>query len=131
MWRYSQVQAAKSSAWWEAPVAEHTKLDKIGELQTELNTIYQQQLTDSRDAMQRQLHRWNLLIAEARSDTVSAEGLDIDTTRFTASAAVLTTPTALNALATVLSEQYVILDGRMAAFRGARAQVDAAAENAR
>src|SRR5438094_2573364 len=131
MWRYSQVQAAKTSAWWQVPVAEHTKLDKIGQLQTERNTSYQQELTDSRDAMQRQLHRWNLLIAEAHTDTISADGFDVDPARFTASAAMLTTPNGFSALATVLSEQYVILDGRMAAFRGARTQVDAAAENAR
>src|SRR5205823_218012 len=27
MWRYSQVQAVKPSAWWQVPVADHTKLD--------------------------------------------------------------------------------------------------------
>ena len=131
MWRYSQVQAVKPSAWWQVPVADHTKLDSIGQLQTELNTIYQQQLTDSRDALGRQLHRWNLLVAEASGDGISADGLDVDTARFTASAAMPTNPNGLNALATVLSEQYAILDSRMAAFRGARAQVDAAAQNAR
>ena len=131
MWRYSQVQVTRSSDWWQMPVAEHTKLDMIGRLQTELNTIYGMQLTDSRDAMQRQLHRWNMLIAEAHTDTISADGFDVDPARFTASAAMLTTPNGFSALATVLSEQYVILDGRMAAFRGARTQVDAAAENAR
>src|SRR5207244_12789444 len=76
MWRYSQVQAVKPSAWWRVPVAGHTKLDSIGQLQTELNTIYQQQLTDSRDALERQVHRWNLLVAEAKNDGISAEGLD-------------------------------------------------------
>jgi lipoprotein-anchoring transpeptidase ErfK/SrfK len=131
MWRYSEVQAIKPSAWWQVPVAEHTKLDKIGQLQSELNTIYQMQLTDSRDALQRQLHRWNLLVAEVKGDGISADGLDLDTTRFAAGVATPTTPNRLNAMATVLSEQYAILDGRMAAFRGARAQVDAAAENAR
>jgi lipoprotein-anchoring transpeptidase ErfK/SrfK len=40
------------------------------------------------------------------------------------------TPSGLNAMASVLSAQYTILDGRMAAYRTARAQVDAAAQNA-
>src|SRR6202022_617954 len=32
MWRYSQVSAIKSSAWWQAPIADHQKRE-------ELNTI--------------------------------------------------------------------------------------------
>ena len=131
MWRYSQVQAVKPSAWWQVPVADHTKLDSIGQLQTELNTIYQQQLTDSRDALERQVHRWNLLVAEAKNDGISAEGLDRGSARLSTHPAMSTTPNSLNALATVLSEQYAILDSRMAAYRTARAQVDAAAENTR
>ena len=129
-WEYSQVQAIKPSAWWQVPVADHAKLDAIGKLQKELDTVYQLQLTDSRDALQRQLHRWNLIIAEARSDGISAEGLELNTARFTAPAESAT-PNSLNALATVLSEQSAILDSRVAAYRTARDQVDAAAQNAR
>ena len=131
MWRYSQVQAVKPSAWWQVPVADHTKLDSIGQLQKELDTVYQQQLTDSRDALERQLHRWNLLLAEANGDGISADGLERGSARLSTHPAMSTTPNSLDALATVLSQQYAILDGRMAAYRTARAQVDAAAQNAR
>ena len=131
MWRYSQVQAVKPSAWWQVPVADHTKLDSIGQLQKELDTVYQQQLTDSRDALERQLHRWNLLLAEAKGDGISADGLDRGSARLSTHPAMSTTPNSLDALATVLSQQYAILDGRLAAYRTARAQVDAAAQNAR
>ena len=131
MWRYSQVQAVKPSAWWQVPVADHTKLDSIGQLQKELDTVYQQQLTDSRDALERQLHRWNLLLAEAKGDGISADGLERGSARLSTHPAMSTTPNSLDALATVLSQQYAILDGRLAAYRTARAQVDAAAQNAR
>ena len=131
MWRYSQVQAVKPSAWWQVPVADHTKLDSIGQLQKELDSVYQQQLTDSRDALERQLHRWNLLLAEAKGDGISAEGVDRGSARLSTHPAMSTTPNSLDALATVLSEQYAILDSRLAAYRTARAQVDFAAQNAR
>ena len=44
-------------------------------------------------------------------------------------AAVSSTPNGLTALASVLSEQYTILDGRMAAYRDLRGQIDAAQQN--
>jgi lipoprotein-anchoring transpeptidase ErfK/SrfK len=130
MWRYTQVSAIKSSSWWEAPVVEHGKLDKLGQLQADLQAQFQQQVSDSRDALQRQLHRWSQMLADAQNAGVTAEGLDAGTERLTNYAALSRTPNELVALATVLSEQYTILDGRMAAFRTARAQVDAAVQNA-
>src|SRR5207244_4954788 len=105
-WEYSQVQAIKPSAWWQLPVADHAKLDEIGKLQKELDTVYQLQLSDSRDALQRQLHRWNLLVAEAKNDGISAEGLDRGSARLSTHPAMSTTPNSLDALATVLSQQY-------------------------
>ncbi|MFY9615359.1 MAG: L,D-transpeptidase [Candidatus Dormiibacterota bacterium] len=131
MWRYTQVSAIKPSAWWQAPVVEHAKLDKLGQLQADLQAELQQQVSETRDAAQRQLHRWNQLLAEARNAGVAADGLDGGSVRYTNRAALSTTPNDLMALATVLSQQYTILDGRMAAFRTARAQVDAAAQTAR
>jgi lipoprotein-anchoring transpeptidase ErfK/SrfK len=130
-WRYAQVSAIKPSAWWQAPVAEHDKLDKLGQLQADLQAQLQQQVSDSRDAAQRQLRRWNQLLAEARNAGVAADGMDGGTVRYVNRVAISTTPNELMALATVLSQQYTILDGQMAAFRTARAQVDAAAQTAR
>jgi lipoprotein-anchoring transpeptidase ErfK/SrfK len=131
IWRYTQVSAIKSSSWWQMPVTDHHKLDELTQLGLELETTYQQQVADSRDALQRQLHYWNQMLAEAQNAGVSADGLDASTDRFANYAAMATTPNALVALSSVVSEQYTILDGRMAAYRTARAQVDAAAENAR
>lgn len=130
MWRYSQVSAIKSSAWWQAPIADHHKLDELSQLSLELEATYQQQVADSRDALQRQLHQWNQMLVEAQNAGVSADGLDVSTARFANYAALSTTPNALVALSSVISEQYAMLDGRMAAYRTARAQVDAAAQNA-
>jgi lipoprotein-anchoring transpeptidase ErfK/SrfK len=130
MWRHSQVSAIKASAWWQMPIAEHRKLDALNQLQADLHGIYEQQIAESRDALQRQLHRWNLMLAEAQNAGVSADGLDANPARFTNYAALSSTPNALDAMASVLSNQYSILDGRMAAYRTARAAVDAAAQNA-
>jgi len=130
VWRYSQVSAIKSSAWWQTPIADHHKLDELTQLSAELGATYQQQIADSRDALQRQLHQWNQMVAEAQNAGVSSDGLDASTARFASYAALSTTPNALVALSSVVSDQYAILDGRMAAYRTARAQVDAAAQNA-
>ncbi len=120
MWRYSQVSAIKSSAWWQAPIADHHKLDELSQLSSELEATYQQQVADSRDALQRQLHHWNQMLTEAQNAGVSADGLDASTDRFASYAALSTTPNALVALSSVVSDQYAILDGRMAAYRTAR-----------
>ncbi len=130
MWRYNQLSAIKSSAWWQAPIADRHKLDELSQLSLELEATYQQQVADSRDALQRQLHHWNQMLAEAQNAGVSADGLDASTARFADYAALSTTPNALVALSSVVSDQFAILDGRMAAYRTARAQVDAAAQNA-
>lgn len=129
MWQYSQVQAIRPSSWWQTPIAEHSKLDKLSRLSHELDTLYQEQIHESRDAVQRQLHRWHATLAEARRAGVSAEGLDLPNSRNIDFAATPSTPNDLNALASVLSEQYTILDGRLAAYRDVKAQVDAAQQN--
>jgi lipoprotein-anchoring transpeptidase ErfK/SrfK len=128
-WRYSQVESIKPSAWWQTPIADHDKLSKLSQLQTELQALYQQQISESRDALQRQIHRWNAVVGEAQTAGVAADGLDVDTARFTSYAALSATPNGLTALASVLSEQTSILDGRLVAYHTARAQVDAAAQN--
>ena len=91
-WRYSQVQSIKASAWWQTPIAEHDKLDKLTLLQSELQALYQQQISDSHDAFERQIHRWNAAIAEAQTAGVAADGLDVETSRFTNYAALTSTP---------------------------------------
>jgi len=128
-WRYSQIAALKPSAWWQAPVSEHDKLDKLAQLQSELQALYQQQISESQDALQRQIHRWNATIQDAQSAGVSTDGLDVDFARFTNYAAMSSTPNGLTALASVLSDQITILSGRLTAYHAARAQVDAAAQN--
>jgi lipoprotein-anchoring transpeptidase ErfK/SrfK len=112
------------------PVVEHSKLEKLSQLHYELDALYQQQITQSQEALDRQLHRWNYAVAEAQTAGITSDGLDLETARFTNYAALATTPNGLTAIASVLSEQYTILDGRMVAYRTARSQVDAAAQNA-
>ena len=128
-WRYSQVQSIKASAWWQTPIAEHDKLDKLTLLQSELQALYQQQISDSQDAFERQIHRWNAAIAEAQTAGVVADGLDVDTSRFTNYAALSSTPNGFIALASVISDEATTLNGRLTAYHAARAQVDAAEQN--
>jgi lipoprotein-anchoring transpeptidase ErfK/SrfK len=129
-WRYTQVQAITASSWWQLPIADHRKLDALNHLDADLRAVYQKQATESRDALDRQLHRWNAMLAEAQGAGVTVDGLDANSVRFAKSGAEATTPNQLLALASVLSQQYWVLDGRLAAFRTARAQVDAAVQSA-
>ncbi len=131
LWRYSQVTAAQPSSWWQAPVAEHAKLDRLSQLQADLQNQYQQQISQSRDALQRELHRWTAMMAEAEKAGVANSGLDTDQARFTNYAALASSPAELNTLAKVVSDQYSILNGRVAAYRTARAQADAAVQSDR
>ena len=130
VWRYLQIDAVKPAAWWQSPITEHNKFASLNQLNTELAALYQLQVSESRDALERQLHRWNWKVAQAQNAGISADGLDVNAALFTNYAAQSTTPNALVALASVLGEEYAELDGRMAAYNGARAQVDAAAQNA-
>jgi lipoprotein-anchoring transpeptidase ErfK/SrfK len=129
MWRYSQVAATRPSSWWQAPVVEHGQLDKLGQLQTDLYSEYQQQVSDSRDTLQREMHRWIAMMGEAQKAGVSPSGLDTEQARFANYAATATTPNELTALDKVLSDQYTIINGRLAAYRTARAQADAAVQS--
>jgi lipoprotein-anchoring transpeptidase ErfK/SrfK len=130
VWRYLQIDATKTPPWWQAPIVEHNKFASLNQLNTELDALYQLQVSESRDALQRQLHRWNWKVAQAQSAGISSAGLDVNATLFTNYAAQSTTPNALVALASVLGAEYAELDGRMAAYNDARAQVDAAAQTA-
>ena len=130
MWRYSQVAAVKSSSWWQAPIVEHAKLDKLNQLQADLEAQLAQQIADNRDALLRQLHRWNQTLADAEKIGYATDGSETTTARITSYAAQATTPNELSALAAVLSEQYALLDGRMAAFRTARDQANTALQSA-
>jgi lipoprotein-anchoring transpeptidase ErfK/SrfK len=129
-WRYTQVQAIKTSSWWQMPLTEHRKLDALNELDSDLHAVYQKQIGESRDALDRQLHRWNTMLAEAQKAGVSLEGLEANSARFAKVGAEAATPNQLLALASVLGQQYSVLDGRLAAFRTAQAQVDAALQTA-
>jgi lipoprotein-anchoring transpeptidase ErfK/SrfK len=129
-WRYTQVQAIKASSWWQLPITEHHKLDALNQLDADLHAVYEKQIAESRDALDRQLHRWNTMLVEAQNAGVAVDGLDANSVRFAKVGAAATTPNQLLTLASVLSQQYWVLDGRMAAFRTARAQVDAAVQTA-
>jgi lipoprotein-anchoring transpeptidase ErfK/SrfK len=129
-WRYTQVRAITASSWWQMPITEHRKLDALGQLDSDLRAAYQRQVGEYRDALDRQLHRWSTMMAEAQNAGVSLDGLDANTVRFAKNGAEATTPNQLLALASVLSQQYAILDLRLADFRTARAQVDAAMQTA-
>jgi lipoprotein-anchoring transpeptidase ErfK/SrfK len=131
MWRFTQVQAIKASSWWQMPIAEHNKAGTLNQLRSDLDAVYQKQIAESRDALHRQLHRWNLMLAEAQNAGVSLDGLEANTVHFTKADTEATTPNELVGLASVLGDQYVVLDGHVAAFRTARAQVDASAQAAR
>jgi len=129
-WRYTQVQAIKTSAWWQMPMSEHRKLDALNQLDSDLRAVYEKQIGESRDALDRQIHRWNTMLVEAQNAGVSLDGLDENAARFVKAGPAATTPNQLLALASVLSQQYAVLDGKLAAFRTARAQVDAAMQTA-
>ena len=129
LWRYSQVAAVQASSWWQAPVQEHNQLDKLSQLQADLQSQYQQQIAQSRDALQREMHRWTAMMGEAQKAGVANAGLDTDQARFLNYSALATSPAELNALAQVVSDQFTILNGRLAAYRTARAQADAAVQS--
>jgi hypothetical protein len=129
-WRHLQIDTVKPAAWWQAPIIEHNKLASLTQLNAELAALYQLQVSESRDALQRQLHRWNWKVAQAQNAGVSTDGLDINAALPANYAARATTPNALVAIASVLGQEYAELDSRMAAYDEARAQVDAAAQTA-
>jgi lipoprotein-anchoring transpeptidase ErfK/SrfK len=129
-WRYTQVRAIKASSWWQMPLTEHRKLDALNHLDSDLRAVYQKQVGESRDALDRQLHRWNTMLVDAQQAGVALDGLEEEATRFVKAGPGANTPNQLLALASVLSQQYAILDGKLAAFRTARAQVDAAIQTA-
>jgi len=129
LWRYSQVASSRPTSWWQAPVVEHAQLDKLSQLQVDLQTQYQQQTTESRDALQREMHRWTAMMGEAQKAGVTTAGIDSDQARFLNYSATATSPSELIALAKVVSDQYAILNGRIAAYRTARAQADAAVQS--
>jgi lipoprotein-anchoring transpeptidase ErfK/SrfK len=129
LWRYSQVAAVQPGSWWQAPVLEHSQLDKLSQLQADLESQYQQQIAESRDVLQREMHRWTAMMGEAQQAGVANAGLDTDQARFANYSALASSPAELNALATVVSDQYTILNGRLAAYRTARAQADAAVQS--
>ena len=39
-WRYAQVQAIKTSSWWQLPLTEHRKLDALSLLDSDLRAVY-------------------------------------------------------------------------------------------
>ena len=129
-WRYAQVQAIKTSSWWQLPLTEHRKLDALSLLDSDLRAVYQKQIDESRDALDRQLHRWNTMLAEAQKAGISLDGLDEEAARFVKAGPAAATPNQVLALASVLGQQYAVLDGKLAAYRTARAQVDAALQTA-
>ena len=131
LWRYSQVAASKPTSWWQAPVVEHAQLDKLGQLQADLQSEYQQQIAQSREGLQTELGRWTSMMGEAQKAGVASAGLDADQARFLNYAALATSPAELTALSKVVSDQYTILNGRLAAYRTARAQADAAVQSDR
>jgi lipoprotein-anchoring transpeptidase ErfK/SrfK len=130
IWRYAEVQAIKTSSWWQMPLTEHRKLDALNHLDADLRGVYQQQIDESRDALDRQLHRWNAMLAEAQKAGVALDGLDEEAARFVKAGPNAASPNQLLALASVLGQQYAVLDGKLAAYRTARAQVDAAIQAA-
>ena len=129
-WRYTQVQAMKTSSWWQMPITEHRKLDALGQLTYDLQAAYDKQIGESRDALDRQVHRWNAMLAEAQKAGVSLDGVDEEAARFVKAGPGAATPNQLLALASVLGQQYAAIDGKLAAYRTARAQVDAAMQTA-
>ncbi|MDQ6884131.1 MAG: L,D-transpeptidase [Candidatus Dormibacteraeota bacterium] len=129
--RYREVVASRPAAWWLAPVVEREQLDHLSQLRADLETMKARQLADGRTALRRQLDRWNKTLAAAKAADISSVGFEENPARFTSYAALAATPNELAALAAALGDQSTILDGRMAAFRTARSQADAAVQNAR
>ncbi len=129
MWRYSQVAAAKPSAWWQAPAVSHNQLDKLGQLQADLVIAYQRDLSDRRDGYFRALHTWSGLLSEARNAGVLTDDLGTAASfvRFSRDAI---TPNDFVALSQVLAADATDVQGRLAGYRSAKEQASGALQNA-
>jgi len=130
LWRYSQITAAKPSAWWLAPAVEHSQLDRIAALEADLRTAYARDLSDRRDAFARALRDWSRLLAEAGSAGVAADDLT-SVNIFVRSSREAVTPNDFVALSQVLADQATTLNDRLAAYRSAQGAALLALENAR
>jgi len=130
MWRYSQVTAARPSAWWQAPVVSHTQLDKLGQLQADLTSAYQRDLADRRDGFTRALRTWNGLVLEARMAGVRVDDLGAGATYLRLSREAVT-PNDFVALSQVLATDATEMQGRVAGYRSAQDQASTSLLSAR
>ena len=131
MWRYDQVMHAAPTSWWQAPLVDHQRLDRLAGLQSDLDAAYAGSLRTQHDGFVRALHVWNRLVIEANNGGVTTEGLDETQDRFAHYATLATTPNDFVALSRVLGGQLEILQDRLREFRDARSATSISLANAR
>lgn len=131
MWRYEQVMRRPSAPWWQAPLVDHQRLDRLASLQSDLNAAYASSLRDQREGFVRALHVWSRLVIEAKSGGVATDGLDETQDRFAHYATLAATPNDFVALSRVLGGQLEILQDRLSEFREARTGTAISLANAR
>jgi lipoprotein-anchoring transpeptidase ErfK/SrfK len=131
MWRYDQVMHSAPTSWWQTPLRDHQRLDRLVSLQTDLDAALVRSRSDQRDGFLRTLHLWNQLIIEAHQGGVTTDGLDDTQARFAHYAALATAPNDFAALSHVLGDHLVILRERLSEFRTARTATSVSLANAR
>jgi len=131
MWRYKLVMSGRRTTWWKAPSVERERLDRLAALFGDLRRAYTERVGEERDGFLRSLHHWSEVQAEARDGGVTAEGLDDTRARFTVYAALASTPNDLSGIAHVLAAHTAILVDRLASYRAARSEAEAALASAR
>ncbi len=131
MWRYDQVMHPPLTSWWQTPLVDHQRLDRLATLQTNLDAAYARSRSDQRDGFLRALHVWSQLVIEAHNAGVTTDGLDETQARFAHYATLAATPNDFAALGHVLGDHLVILQGRLSEFRAARTATSVSLASAR
>lgn len=131
MWRFSQVTVPSHVPWWRRPFIQHRQLALMSQLETDLQTAYQQTTAERRDGFLRTVHRWGELMVEARNGGVSTEGLDDTRAQFSRYDDRAATPNDFAGFAQVLSRQTTLLQDRLAEYRAARSAATVVLQNVR
>jgi lipoprotein-anchoring transpeptidase ErfK/SrfK len=131
MWRYDQVMHPAPVSWWQEPLRDRQRLDRLASLQSDLDLFYARSLSQHRDGFVRELHAWSQLVIQAHGAGVTTEGLDETQDRFAHYATLAATPNDFAALGRVLGGELSILQDRLSEFRTARATTLTSLVNAR
>lgn len=131
MWQYDQVMHPAPTSWWQEPLRDRQRLDRLAGLQSDLDAFYARSLSQQRDGFVRALHVWNQLVVQAHGAGVTTEGLDETQDRFAHYGTLASTPNDFVALGRVLGGELSILQDRLSEFRSARSTTLISLANAR